>query len=271
VNEPTGATGTGRAHASGGADPGLFPPTAVIRRVDGEAALLLGAGRALLLQLAHPSVARGVAEHSDVERNPVRRLRGTLDASFTVVFGSRHQAETTAAMIRRVHEHVTGVGYAATDPALLLWVHATLVDTALLVYTTLIGALGPAEEDEYYRQSALVAELLGCPRSRQPVDLAAFHTYVRDTICTLEVTPEAIRAAGAVLHPRLLAHGIPVSWAAEPALALARFITVGTLPEPIRQQYGFGWDGRRDAALRLGTGVARRALAFVPQSLRRVA
>ena len=51
----------------------------------------------------------------------------------------------------------------------------------------------------------------------------------------------------------------------------ARFVTVGTLPEAVRRQYGFGWDGRRDLALRMGTEVARRALAVLPPSIRRVA
>lgn len=261
-------SGDGDGDDGGG---GLFAPDAVIRRVDGEAALLFGAGRALLLQLAHPSVARGVVEHSDFERNPLGRLQGTLNASYTVVFGSRHEAELVATTIRRVHERVTGDGYTATDPSLLLWVHATLVDTALMVYPTLVAPLGPEEEDEYYRQSIVVAELLGCPRAAQPANLSDFRAYVRDMVCMLEVTPEARRAARAILHPRLLAGGIPVSWAVEPALALARFVTVGTLPEPLRTQYGFGWDGRREAALRLAAGMARRALAVVPSSIRRVA
>jgi uncharacterized protein (DUF2236 family) len=255
----------------GVADEPLFPPDAVIRRVDGEAALLFGAGRALLLQLAHPSVARGVVEHSDFEHDPVRRLQRTLNATYAIVFGTRANAEAVAAGIRRVHQRVAGEGYTASDPSLLLWVHATLVDTALLVYAALVGRLTPVEEDEFYRQAAVVAELLGCPRSAQPGDLVEFRTYVRDTICTLEVTPDAVRAARALLHPSLLARGIPVSWAAEPVLALARFITVGTLPEPIRSQYGFGWDGRRRAALRFGTELTRRALAVMPPVIRRVA
>jgi uncharacterized protein (DUF2236 family) len=252
-------------------DEALFPPDAVIRRVDGEAAMLFGAGRALLLQLAHPLVARGVVEHSDFERNPRQRLQATLNASYAIVFGARRDAEVVAAGIRRVHTRVAGDGYTASDPSLLLWVHATLVDTALLVYTTTVARLDPADEEEYYRQSSVVAELLGCPRSAQPADLAELRAYFRDTICTLEVTPHAVRAARALLHPRLLARGVPVSWAAEPALALARFITVGTLPEPIRRQYGFGWDGRRQAALWLGTEVTRRAIAVLPAGLRRVA
>src|SRR5437764_11243732 len=104
---------------------GLFPRDAVIRRVNGEGVLLLGGGRALLMQLAHPSVAAGVADHSDFRRDPMSRLQRTLDATNTIVFGSEEQARQTAAAIQRVHDTVTGPGYRANDPDLLLWVHAT--------------------------------------------------------------------------------------------------------------------------------------------------
>lgn len=250
----------------------MFPPDAIIRRVDGEGALLFGAGRALLLQLAHPGVAQGVADHSDFARDPRRRLQGTLNASYRIIFGSRAEAEATAAGVRRIHERVTGPGYAATDPALLLWVHATLVDTALLVYTSLVGTLTAAEQEAYYQQSRVVAEMMGCPQASQPADLAAFRDYVRDMVCTAEVTPTAHQVARSLLKPRVLVAGtVPVSWAAEPALALARFITIGTLPEPIRLQYGFQWDSRRAAALWLAAQMARRAIGVLPYSLRRVA
>jgi uncharacterized protein (DUF2236 family) len=251
---------------------GLFPPDAVIRRVDGEGLLLAGAGRALLMQLAHPSVAQGVADHSDFERDLVRRLQGTLRASYRLVFGTRAEAEETVGALRAVHHRVTGPSYTANDPDLLLWVHATLVDTALLVYTTLVAPLGDGEVEEFYEQSAVVAELLGCPRSRQPRTIAEFHGYVRDMACTIEVTPTARRLARSLFHPRLrVAGSVPVSWIAAPALALVRFITVGTLPEPIRTGYGFTWDGRRSAALWLASQMTRRTVGLVPASIRRVA
>src|SRR3954464_1731513 len=113
---------------------GLFASDAVIRKVNGEGVLLLGAGRALLMHLAHPSVSAGVADHSGFAADPFARLRRTLDASYTIVFGSEADAREVARRIARVHDHVTGPGYAANDPALLLWVHATLVDTALRIY-----------------------------------------------------------------------------------------------------------------------------------------
>ena len=109
----------------------MFPPGAVIRRVNEEPAILFGAGRALLLQLAHPHVAAGVDQHSDFQHNPFKRLRGTLEAVYAMVYGPRELAEGVGRRIRWVHDHVTGPGYRANDPENLLWVHATLLDSAL--------------------------------------------------------------------------------------------------------------------------------------------
>ena len=153
---------------------GVFPPGSIIRRVDSEAALILGGGRALLLQLAHPSVAQGVADHSDFRQNPLRRLMGTLDAMYTIVFGSTDKAEAQAEALDRVHSRVTGPGYEANDPDLKMWVHATLVDTAIRVHRRFLTPLRRDEECEYYEQSMILADLLGVPREVQPSDYAAF-------------------------------------------------------------------------------------------------
>src|SRR3954464_12673150 len=101
----------------------LFPPGSVIRRVNGEGALLLGGGRALLMQIAHPQVAQGVADHSDFRRDPFRRLQGTLDAMVAIVFGAEDEAATMAGVVEAVHRRVTGPGYAANEPELLWWVY----------------------------------------------------------------------------------------------------------------------------------------------------
>ena len=45
--------------------PGLYPEHSITRRINRENVLLLGGGRALLMQLAHPSVAAGVDDHWD--------------------------------------------------------------------------------------------------------------------------------------------------------------------------------------------------------------
>lgn len=250
--------GTGGA---AGSEP-LFPPDSAIRGVDAENVLLLGGGRALLMQLAHPLVAAGVADHSDFERDPWTRLRRTLEASYAIVFGTRDEAEAVARRLWAVHGRVTGPGYRANDPELLMWVHATLVDTAMRVHARFLRPLPPRTAAAYYRQSADVAELLGVPRCRQPRDLEAFRSYVRHMVGTLRVSDTARALARSVLHPDLPA-------VAAPATELARQLTAGLLPSPLRDQYGLRWSRPRQLSLTLAAAASRAVLPLVPAPVRR--
>jgi uncharacterized protein (DUF2236 family) len=238
-----------------------FAPDAVIRRVSAEGVLLLGGGRALLMQVAHPKVAAGVAEHSQFEADPLRRLRGTLEATYTIVFGSDDAAERVARRVRAIHDRVTGDDYEANDPGLLCWVNATLVDTAIEVYTAVMGPLTDDEKDAYYQDSTYVAELLGCPRSAQPADWPDFQRYLRETVAGLEVSDTARELARGILAPDL-------PWIAGPPLALARFLTIGSLPPPLRRQYGYRWRASDRIALHASTAVARRVVPLVPRPVR---
>jgi uncharacterized protein (DUF2236 family) len=240
---------------------GRFAPDAVIRRVDAEGAILLGGGRALLLQLAHPKVAAGVADHSDFEGDPLRRLRGTLAATYTIVFGTDDAAAAVARRVRGVHDHVTGPGYSANDPELLCWVNATLVDTAVTVYEAVHGPLTGDEKESYYQDSTYVAEVLGCPREAQPEDWQAFRQYWEETVAGLEVGATARRLARSIFAPEL-------PWITGPSVALTRFLTIGTLPPAIRDQYGFRWRTSDRLALDAGIAVARRIVPLVPRPVR---
>src|SRR5262245_35463255 len=145
----------------------LFGPQSLSWRVNRETALLLGGGRALLLQVAHPLVAAGVAAHSQFERAPLQRLWRTLDLTLTMVFGNAADAVAAVRQVERVHAHVRGrlaeaVGpfrrgtrYDANDPALLLWVHATLVDSALVAYERFVGPLSRTERSAFYDESTI--------------------------------------------------------------------------------------------------------------------
>jgi uncharacterized protein (DUF2236 family) len=241
---------------------GLFPEDAVIRQVSGEAILLLGGGRALLMQLAHPQVAAGVADHSGFAEDPFGRLRRTLEATYTVVFGTKDDADLVARQLWAVHERVTGPGYRANDPELLMWVNATLIDTALRVHARFLRPLRGKEAERYYQDSVVVAEVLGVPRELQPPDLTGFRAYMRRMVGTLEVSDTGRELADAVLHPRL-------PWPAEPGMAVARELTAGLLPRPLREQFGLGWDRNRKRALLLAGAASRTVLPRVPSLLRR--
>ncbi len=148
---------------------GLFGPGSLAWRIDREVIVLAGGSCALLMQAAHPVVAAGVFEHSTYATDPFGRLRRTLTTSFDVVFGSRSRAEAAIRRVNALHCAVRGrrpddgSPYTALDPEALLWVHATLIDTALRVYGRFVAPLSPADEQAYHAEAALVAERLGVP------------------------------------------------------------------------------------------------------------
>jgi uncharacterized protein (DUF2236 family) len=244
-----------------------FARDAVIRRVNGEGVLLLGGGRAVLMQIAHPLVARGVADHSDFERDPFGRLVATLNTMTAVVFGNVEQSQRAVASMQAVHGRVVGDGYSANDPELLQWVYATLIDTALDVHTRFLRPLGTAEAEQFYEQSLLVAEILGVPRSLQPPTLARFHQFMDRMVDTLAVGDDARRLARSVLRPNVAPALSPVL---QPVLFASRQLTAGLLPAPLREGFGLSWDDGRQRALEALQAWSRFTLPFVPSSLRRV-
>lgn len=255
---------------------GLFGPGSLLWRVDREAALFLGAGRALLLQLAHPWVAAGVAEHSRTLEDPIGRFHRTFEVMFTLVFGSLDEALSTARRLHRRHGAVRGAlpeaaggfaagsAYRANEAAALLWVHATLVDTALVAHDLVLPPLDPAERERYYAESRILGALFGLGPEDQPADWAGFRAYM--AAMTGPSGPLGVSAAArGVAGPVLAGAG---TWLRSPAWY--RALTAGLLPEPLRAGFGlpFGERERRrsDRALR----VLRRAYPALPRRLRHV-
>jgi uncharacterized protein (DUF2236 family) len=236
----------------------LFQPDSVTWRVNQEPALLLGGGRALLMQLAHPGVAAGVAEHSDFRQRPLARLLRTLELTLALTFGTRHEAMAAARQINAVHQRVHGNGYSATDPRLLLWVHATLIDSALATYETFVRPLAAADRETYYQEAKLTGGLLGLAHSRYPAGLNEFQSYVAEMLGgpELVIDARARELARAVLRP-------PVRRVPPPAFRTVEAVTAGLLPEYLRLAYGLRW-GRAErfgfSAMRHGVPLALRVL-----------
>jgi uncharacterized protein (DUF2236 family) len=242
-----------------------FPPGSVIRRVNIEPAILFGAGRALLLQLAHPAVAQGVEDHSDFKGNPFKRLLGTLEATYAVVYGSEELARGVGRRIQWIHDFVVGAGYRANDPANLLWVHATLCDTALRCYTTLVEPLSATDEETYYQEMKQVAEVFGVRVDDQPTTLADFRAYVDDTVATMDVTAVGKDLASFILEPTLpLGLHVPTA----PALRLQRRFTLGTLPPAIRGQLGVPWTADDQARFERSEHRVRTLFRATPRPVR---
>jgi uncharacterized protein (DUF2236 family) len=245
--------------------PTLFTPESVTWRVNQEPALLLGGGRALLMQVAHPAVAAGVAEHSDFHRRPVGRLLRTLELTLNLTFGAREQALDAARQINSVHRRVRGAGYSARDPRLLLWVHATLIDSALVAYQAFVGPLGAGEREAYYQEAKLLGGLLGIANAAYPPALADFDAYMRSMLDgdELAVDGRARELAAAVLRPPV--RGVPGL-----VYTPGRAVTAGLLPARLRRAYRLPW-GRGErfvyAAMQRGVTGLNRVL---PAHLRQV-
>ena len=251
----------------------FFPRDSAIWRVDREMALLLGGGRALLMQIAHPKIAAGVADHSRFLNDPLGRLKQTMETMWSIVFDDLPQARASLVRLSEVHRRVqgrvrdagaafNGAAYSAQDPQLLLWVHATLVDSALVVYDRFVGPLPQELRRRYYDDSKKLAVLLGVPDAMLPATLKDFQEYV-----TAMVDSDAIAVGAAAAE---LAHAIlyPPPWYLKTVAPLNVLITAGLLPPKLRRAYGLHWSGGKEKALRLVAGSTRAALPFVPAVLR---
>ena len=243
-------------------DPGLFEPGSVAWKVNGETAMLVGGGRALLMQLAHPAVAAAVDEHSDFPLQPYERLWRTLESMLTITFGDAEQSAAAAERVNTVHRRVVGATYRAMDPKLLLWVHATLVDSALVVYDRFVGSLVPSQRERYYRDMKRQAVALNVPSSVLPGNLGDFDRYVRKQLPQLEVTDRARALASEIVSP-------PVPLALRPAAALFGLVTVGLLPDQLRAAYGYRWNGPKSWSLTATQASVRSVVRFLPSPLRR--
>src|SRR6201996_3523443 len=168
----------------GAGDDGLFGPASVTWRVSADLASPVAGLRSLLMQALHPLAMAGVDQHSGWRRDPIGRLAATTAYLTTVTFGERAAARQAAARVRRIHDHVrgtdavTGRPYAAGDPALLLWVHAALVDSVLAAGTLVGTALSAADSDRYVEEMVAAAELVGVPGPLVPASVAELERYV---------------------------------------------------------------------------------------------
>ncbi|MDP9258270.1 MAG: DUF2236 domain-containing protein [Actinomycetota bacterium] len=238
---------------------GYFAPESVIRQLGNSPVTpFLGGGAAVLLQVAHPLVAAGVAAHSDYRRDLWSRLMRTLRALYLITYGSKAEADAIGAAVRAAHMRVhgrtatplgsfpAGVPYSAADPELMLWVHATLVDVSLSAYQRYERALSLAEQESYYQEMAVVAQVFGTPAAVIPRTLREFREYFDAQIAgpVIEVTPPAREIAAVILDA--------------PLPALMRFITPAHrmatgahLPARLRDEYGLSQSRRNTLILPL--------------------
>jgi uncharacterized protein (DUF2236 family) len=263
-----------RAAAAGSLE-GIFGPCSMTWRVDREAAIFLGAGRALLLQLAHPWVAAAIEQHSDTFADPIGRFHRTFGGVLTMVFGRLEQSLEAARRLHRRHAAITGTMreaagpfpagsfYCANSVPALRWVHAALTETALMAHALVLPALTQEERDRYYAESQVVAALFGIPQPSLPESWRSFSIYTEAMAQSDVLT---VTDTGRAIAHRLLAG----TDARLPIPASYRALTAKLLPPRLRQAFAldYGPAERRSAQSLLAW--IRRLYPLLPGRLRYV-
>jgi uncharacterized protein (DUF2236 family) len=224
---------------------------------------MAGGASALLLQVANPPVAEAVARHSSFREDPLARLRATLDATLRITFGDARQAASAAASVATAHGPVrgrlgeavghvpAGTSYAAEDPHLAMWVHATLVWSALETYGRFVGPLTTAQRARYFEEAKRFARLFGVTEAVMPGSYEEFTAYWDGAVAGLNVGPTARRLADQILRP-------PFDFPLRTAVPAMRSVTASLLPESVRDRYALRL-ASADRALAATTAATLRA------------
>jgi len=243
-------------------------------RINGERLMLLGWGRAILMQFSHPLVAQAVADHSsfrDGRFERLARLRSTVQAMLALTFGDRTQVAGAATHINRIHDRIhgtlataagpfpAGTPYSAHDPELLTWVLATLMESVPMTYELLIGPLSREDHERYCVEARGAGELLGIPEAMIPRNPEEVRAYIQDRIARgdIVVTDLARLLARDILYP-------PFQAAYWPLARVLRLTTAGTLDPRLREGYGLAWTDRDARALARWARGVRAARTIAP-------
>jgi uncharacterized protein (DUF2236 family) len=256
---------------------GFYGPGSQMWRVNREAVLLGSGPAALLLQLAHPLVAEGVAAHSDFAADPFARLRRTLRTTLDMVFGDGPTAERAVAELNRVHARVRGPvidplavaatdarHYRALDPELLLWVQATLVIMSVRAYDRWVAPISPIERERLWLESRATGQRLGIPLALSPASWSELLDWFECQMAPggpVIVTDTARQLAGSVIRP-------PLPLAPAPLIDLAVLPGLALLPPPVREGYGIAWSARRAALAGVLSAGVRAWVRLIPPGWR---
>jgi uncharacterized protein (DUF2236 family) len=254
---------------------GIFGAKSVSWRINCESALFLGAGRAALLQLAHPWVAAALDQHSTLLAKPIARFHNTFRFVFTMIFGTADQAFHAARSLYELHTRIGGevpesvAGYAkgsryeALQVPALLWVYATLIESAVIAYECVLPPLSSDERERYYAESKVMAGLFGLPGTALPKDWSEFEAYVAEMFAS-EALGVSERAR--YMGQRLMSGA--GSWIHIPRWYQA--LTAEWLPERFREAFALNFGPEEQESARHAHRWLRRIYRRLPDAMRYV-
>ena len=194
-----------------------------------------------------------------------------------VFFGSREEADRALAFTRRLHERVKGtIGvdagpygpdtrYDALDPELMMWVTAPVFDSALALHETFVRRLTTPEREQLYAETVTWGELFGMPRTAMPSSYDEFREWWPQRLTDESIfLTETARMVGLSIGLRM-----PAPTPLQPAMRLAGFMIVGSLPATVREHYRLRWTASNRAAYESLALSLRRSRPLLPARIRR--
>ncbi|RSM75088.1 DUF2236 domain-containing protein [Kibdelosporangium aridum] len=238
--------------------------------------LLLGSGRALLLQVAHPTVGAGVAQYSDFQKRPWQRLRRTVDSLMVMTYG-QDQTAVEAKRLRELHKYFTGIDhhghrYSALNPEAYWWVHATLFEGTLDAHANFATPLSRPKQERLYEEWRELGEVLGLKATQMPSDLDGFFDYFNGMVENCLEDNKTVRTVLAALRD----HAQPPPGWPRPVWRIVGPVssdvlmtaTVGTLPEPFRERLGLQWTASGSRKLKALKAAVKAGMPLLPDKVR---
>ena len=253
-------------------------PSSVTWQRAGDARAMFGAGAALLLQVAHPTVAAGVREHSDFQRDPWGRLLRTLDYTNLLVYGGPERAVATGRRMRAMHQQIKGVApdgtrYHALEPEAYAWVHATLALVIVGAHARFGRPLSAADRETFYAEWRGLGRLLGVRERDLPAGWDAFCAYADEVVAARLEDNDVVRDVLATLSAPA-APPLPLlgdrSWrvARVPAAKVTWLATVDLLPPVLRARLRLRLTPAQELQLRAVAAASRASTPLMPGALR---
>ncbi|KAI9375125.1 hypothetical protein BJX61DRAFT_201085 [Aspergillus egyptiacus] len=233
-----------------------------IQKIVSEAIILGGGAAAILYQIAHPAVAKGVHHHSSFAVRPVDRLRTTMTYVYSMLFGTAAEKQKIIELVHRAHAPVKGPDYDADEPAAQLWVAATLYAVGIDLYEQIFGVMDEDQAEAVYREYVVLGASLRVPMEMWPQTREEFWTYWDEQVASFQICEEAKAVARDLLYnPKL-----PFYFKA--MMPTMRLVTAEMLAPKLREVYGLKSSRGRRRLYRSYLAVTKATYPFLPKVLR---
>jgi uncharacterized protein (DUF2236 family) len=255
-------------------------PESITWRRAGDARTMFGAGAALLLQVAHPTVAAGVREHSNFKQDPWGRLWRTLDYVHMLVYGGPDGAIRTGQAMRAMHQRIKGTApdgrrYHALEPQAYAWVHATLAETIVGAHDHFGRPFSDEQRAQFWNQWRGLGRLLGIREQDLPETWPGFRDYVQEMCATRlepsDVVDDVLESLDDPKAPDVRGIG-GRTWkvVTRPSSHTMRVATIGLLPSVARERLGLDWTRAMEIELNVIGRLSRSTTPVLPRALRTV-